>query len=130
MNKTVRDAARSLASIADFYKLPTQRREEEAAAALALFGEDDSDPLLVAMCVEEASKLHKRRSTSILGRIKEALTIYDRDFVEIMGDITRPTINAYIQGRLREVFDEKDRNNLKAMIDERIAKLEAIKAEL
>lgn len=130
MNKNVRDAARSLASMADFYKLPPKRREEEAAAALALFGEDESDPLLIAVCLEEASKLHTRRSRSILGRIKEALTIYDRDFVEIMGDITRPTINAYIQGRLREVFDEKDRNNLKAMIDERIAKLEAIKAEL
>lgn len=140
----------------DFLMLEPKEQREDAAAMLRLFGLDD-DPLSVAEVIEavlgeavEAKKpayeripvkmgsiynledidphapVYRKTPDGLLARFKDIVTWQDQDLAELLGK-ARPTIQAYVSGRLAENFDKA---KLAALIDAMTGQLADLRKDL
>lgn len=105
----------------DIARLPSRALRHEIQMALMELDNEDPDNSVVIDEIERQIRL-------VLPRVKTALGVTDDQLAEMIGK-SRPTVQAYIGGRLREQFSDEASRRLRQMIRARMDEL-AVLADL
>lgn len=99
----------------DIARLPSRALRQEIQMALMELETEDPDNMVVVEEIEKQLNL-------VLPRVKIALGVTDDQLADLIGK-SRPTVQAYIGGRLREQLSEEAARNLRQMIKARVDEL-------
>lgn len=99
----------------DIARMSSRALRHEIQMALMDLDNEDPDNMVVVEEIEKQLNL-------VLPRVKLALGVTDDQLSELIGK-SRPTVQAYIGGRLREQLTEDAARNLRQMIRARIDEL-------
>lgn len=99
----------------DIARLPSRALRQEIQMALMELETEDPDNMVVVEEIEKQLNL-------VLPRVKTALGVTDDQLSELIGK-SRPTVQAYIGGRLREQLTEEAARRLRQMIRARMDEL-------
>jgi len=99
----------------DIARMSSRALRHEIQMALMDLDNEDPDNMVVVEEIEKQLNL-------VLPRVKLALGVTDDQLSELIGK-SRPTVQAYIGGRLREQLTEEAARNLRQMIRARVDEL-------
>jgi hypothetical protein len=121
---------RLTAHAARLQSLSTDDRKTLIQLALLDVADPDADPDDSELLDEiEAALARSYPRRALLPRVKALTGMSDGALAELIGK-SRPTVQTYMSGKHREILDDNARHNLARVVEDRVAEVNHLLAEL